>query len=527
MAPEQARGKPVDKRADIWAFGVVLYEMLTGERAFAGDDVSDVLAAVLRQEIDWTKLPAATPPRVRELLSRCLAKDVKERLQAIGEARVALTRANEPIGSSGAMRAAGLPEAKRGGPGRVWPWAIAALALVGWAATAVVLTRRAPAGASELRTSLAMPDGLGIPTLYYFGNGSTAILSVSPLGDQVAFVGVQDGSRSGLPPSIRQLRRRPRREHRRGGGAVLLARRQGARLLRARVPLAHRPAGRRSREDRGGGRELGGRKLGGRRPDRLHAGLRRPALGRSRGRRRAPRADEGRSRRGRDQPQVALRPPRRRRRAVHDQAGDQREPGRRPDRDRRRQDRCAPRARRGRQHAAIPRQRPPRVRTRGKALRRRVRSQIGHDSRRAGPGARRRRHGADDGSGVVRRHPRRGLLVYATGGRVTQVGSFSWEGPGRPTQVSRTPGRGCVRQRDPSLARFQAGGRSGRRRQRQALADRPGADERDQADLRRRQRQLRGRVTRRPLGPVHVGSRGGRLPLLPHAARRRADRWSR
>ena len=193
MAPEQARGKPVDKRADIWAFGVVLYEMLTGERAFTGDDVSDVLAAVLRQEIDWSKLPAATPPRVREMLSRCLAKDVKERLQAIGEARFALTRANEPSGISGAMPAIASSPATPRGPGRVWPWAIGALALVGWAATAVVLTRRAPVGASELRTSLAMPDGLGIPTLYYFGNGSAAILSVSPLGDQVAFVGVQDG----------------------------------------------------------------------------------------------------------------------------------------------------------------------------------------------------------------------------------------------------------------------------------------------------------------------------------------------
>ena len=90
MAPEQARGKVVDKRADIWAFGVVVYETLAGRRAFAGDDISDVLAAVLRQDIDWAALPPNTPPRVRRLLERCLDRDPKTRLRDIGEARVAL-----------------------------------------------------------------------------------------------------------------------------------------------------------------------------------------------------------------------------------------------------------------------------------------------------------------------------------------------------------------------------------------------------------------------------------------------------
>jgi serine/threonine protein kinase len=75
MAPEQARGKATDRRADIWAFGVVLYEMLTGRRLFDGADTSDVLAAVLRQEIDWSALPAGTPPRIRRVLDRCLERD--------------------------------------------------------------------------------------------------------------------------------------------------------------------------------------------------------------------------------------------------------------------------------------------------------------------------------------------------------------------------------------------------------------------------------------------------------------------
>ena len=88
MSPEQAKGKPIDKRADIWAFGVVLFEMLTGQRCFAGDSVSDVLAAVIRAEPDWTRLPAETPPRVRELLERCLAKDRRQRLRDMGDAQL-------------------------------------------------------------------------------------------------------------------------------------------------------------------------------------------------------------------------------------------------------------------------------------------------------------------------------------------------------------------------------------------------------------------------------------------------------
>jgi serine/threonine-protein kinase len=87
MAPEQARGKAVDRRADIWAFGCVLFEMLTGRRAFDGDDVSTTLAAVLKTEPDWKMLPPAAPAALRRLLVRCLKKDPRDRLQAIGDAR--------------------------------------------------------------------------------------------------------------------------------------------------------------------------------------------------------------------------------------------------------------------------------------------------------------------------------------------------------------------------------------------------------------------------------------------------------
>ncbi len=94
MSPEQARGKRVDKRSDIWAFGVVLFEMLTGRRLFQGETVTDTLAAILKAEPEWSLLPAETPVRVRELLRRCLDRDPKQRLRDIGDARVGLELAH-------------------------------------------------------------------------------------------------------------------------------------------------------------------------------------------------------------------------------------------------------------------------------------------------------------------------------------------------------------------------------------------------------------------------------------------------
>src|SRR5512132_586537 len=90
MSPEQARGRPVDKRTDVWAFGCVLFEMLSGHRAFSGETPSDALAAILTEEPDWSALPASTPARVRELLERCLQKDVNRRLRDLGDARLIL-----------------------------------------------------------------------------------------------------------------------------------------------------------------------------------------------------------------------------------------------------------------------------------------------------------------------------------------------------------------------------------------------------------------------------------------------------
>jgi len=93
MAPEQARGKPVDRRADIWAFGCVLYEMLTGRRTFEGEEVTDTLAGILRGDPAWDALPASTPRSIQRLLRRCLQKEPRERLQSIGDARLEIAEA--------------------------------------------------------------------------------------------------------------------------------------------------------------------------------------------------------------------------------------------------------------------------------------------------------------------------------------------------------------------------------------------------------------------------------------------------
>jgi eukaryotic-like serine/threonine-protein kinase len=137
MSPEQARGQAVDRRTDVWAFGVILFEMLTGTRLFRGATTSDVLAAVLTSEVDWELLPAATPAAARRLLRRCLERDPRERLHDFADVRIeiaeALRETEQPAGDAAIRR----------NPWRAaLPWGIAALAVA--SAAAAFLARRPP-----------------------------------------------------------------------------------------------------------------------------------------------------------------------------------------------------------------------------------------------------------------------------------------------------------------------------------------------------------------------------------------------
>ena len=126
MAPEQARGKSVDHRADLWALGVITFELLTGKQLFAGETVSDTLASVLRSEIPWDELPAALPPSLRRVLTRCLMRDARQRQQAAGDARLDLAAAAEE--APGHARSTG---AAPRGPALRWVALVVLLAVAG------------------------------------------------------------------------------------------------------------------------------------------------------------------------------------------------------------------------------------------------------------------------------------------------------------------------------------------------------------------------------------------------------------
>jgi Tol biopolymer transport system component len=155
MSPEQAKGRAVDKRADIWAFGVVLYEMLTGRRAFNGDGVSELLASVLKDPVDFSLLPPTAPPRLRMLVERCLERDVKLRLRDIGEARLELAKIADGRGdlSSPALATAVTPRAS------VLPWTVAGVGVVAALLMATLyLTRPRPELAGSVVFEVTAPD---------------------------------------------------------------------------------------------------------------------------------------------------------------------------------------------------------------------------------------------------------------------------------------------------------------------------------------------------------------------------------
>ena len=179
MAPEQAAGGAVDRRADIWSFGVVLYEMLSGRRLFDGETVSHVLAGVLKDTPDFSVLPPGTPPRIVELVQRCLRKKPRERLQSIGDARLALEEAlaDPHLGESvAAASPAGFAPSVHRSP---LPWSLAAAGVAAAALFAVLGQGGAKSGAHArtFHAALVAPAGTGF----------TDYFALSPDGRRVVF----------------------------------------------------------------------------------------------------------------------------------------------------------------------------------------------------------------------------------------------------------------------------------------------------------------------------------------------------
>ena len=194
MSPEQAKGKPVDKRTDVWAFGCVLFEMLTGKRAFPGDNLTEILAAVVRGEPDWSALPASTPSSVQRLLRRCLSKDLKDRLSDIGVARLEIRDATD------VSRAAGTPSELQSARRASVSWSMLAAGLVAGAVIAGMVAWRmwpVPTSLPALKLTIEWPENVT------WDGPSGPGVAISPDGTHLAYVAVD---RSGPQVYVRDLR---------------------------------------------------------------------------------------------------------------------------------------------------------------------------------------------------------------------------------------------------------------------------------------------------------------------------------
>lgn len=178
MSPEQARGKSVDRRADIWAFGAVLYEMLTGKRAFAGEDVSDTLANVLKMDADWGQLPQSVPPRVRLVIRACLQKNARQRIDSAQDVRLALEGAFDSVAPQATATLTAVQP--------VWrqPLPVAAIAAV-MAVLVMALgawsLRSTPVPGRLNRFEYVLPEGL------VFRSTGRTVMALSPDGRSFAF----------------------------------------------------------------------------------------------------------------------------------------------------------------------------------------------------------------------------------------------------------------------------------------------------------------------------------------------------
>ena len=195
MSPEQARGKEVDRRTDIWAFGCVLYELLSGHRAFDGEDVTEILAAVMKTEPDWNRLPKATPPPIRVLLRRCLRKDRLQRLKDAADARIEIEEAYTGPEVSAQVSPRGR---------QWWAWTVAAFLFVA-AVTFALPYFRTPAArpneAGPIEFTIVAPETTSFGGPPGAGTGAATQVAVSPDGQKIVFVaGAQSSYQIWLRP---------------------------------------------------------------------------------------------------------------------------------------------------------------------------------------------------------------------------------------------------------------------------------------------------------------------------------------
>ena len=217
MSPEQAKGLATDTRADVWAFGAVLYEMLTGRQVFAGEDVSTILARVLERDPDFTSLPEKLHPKLHDLLGRCLQKNAKQRYHAIADVRFEIERVlSDPSG----VLLQPVAQVVQIAPASKLPWVAAIIAGMAIAGVAV-WSLRAPEPGQVSRFDYALPEGVG------FRFAGRPVLAISPNGEHFVYNGTEglylrsiDELEARLIPGTEENLQNP----------ILLARRAGGRL---------------------------------------------------------------------------------------------------------------------------------------------------------------------------------------------------------------------------------------------------------------------------------------------------------